>query len=93
MKVNDSDQPIEGAVFNVLKDGQIIATEKTDASGIITVTNITEGLYAFVEVYVPAPYARLEEPVTVHVDQEDVDGGGTISVSAVDEELPYPYHP
>ena len=88
LKVNDSDQPIEGAVFNVLKDGQIIATEKTDASGIITVTNITEGLYAFVEVYVPAPYARLEEPVTVHVDQEDVDGGGTISVSAVDEELP-----
>ena len=88
LKVNDSDQPIEGAVFNVLKDGQIIATEETDVSGTITVTNITEGMFAFVEVYVPAPYACLEDPVIVHVDQEDVDGGGTISVTAVDKTLP-----
>ena len=48
LKVDDSDSPIEGAVFNILKDGQIIGSEATDASGIITVTGITEGLYAFV---------------------------------------------
>ena len=63
LKVDDSDSPIEGAVFNILKDGQIIGSEATDASGIITVTGITEGLYAFVEVSVPAPFARLTEPV------------------------------
>ena len=88
VKLDESDQPIEGAVFNVLKDGQIIATEETDASGTITVPNITEGMFAFVEVYVPAPYACLEDPVIVHVDQEDVDGGGIIPVTAVDKTLP-----
>lgn len=88
LKVDDSDSPIEGAVFNILKDGQIIGSEATDASGIITVTGITEGLYAFVEVSVPAPFARLTEPVVVHVDQADIDGGGTISVTAVDQVLP-----
>ena len=88
LKLDDSERPLEGAVFNVLRDGQIVATEKTDASGKITVTNITEGLYAFVEVSVPAPYARMTEPVVVHVDQADIDGGGTISVTAVDHKLP-----
>ena len=87
-KVDDSDRPIEGAVFNILKDGQIIGSEATDASGIITVTGITEGLYAFVEVSVPAPYARMTEPVIAHVDQADIDGGGTITVTAVNHKLP-----
>ena len=87
-KVDESDEPIEGAVFNILKDGQIVGSEATDASGIITVTGITEGLYAFVEVSVPEPFARLTEPVVVHVDQADIDGGGTITVTAVDQVLP-----
>ena len=87
-KVDESDKPIEGAVFNILKDGQIVGSEAADASGIITVTGITEGLYAFVEVSVPEPFARLTEPVVVHVDQADIDGGGTISVTAVDQVLP-----
>ena len=87
-KVDESDEPIEGAVFNILKDGQIVGSEATDASGIITVTGITEGLYAFVEVSVPEPFARLTEPVVVHVDQADIDGGGTISVTAVNHKLP-----
>ena len=36
----------------------------------------------------PEPFARLQDPVVVHVDQADVDGGGTISVTAVDQRLP-----
>ena len=88
LKVDDSGSPIEGAVFNILKDGQIVGSEATDASGIITATGITEGLYAFVEVSVPEPFARLTEPVVIHVDQADIDGGGTISVTAVDHKLP-----
>ena len=74
LKVDDSDSPIEGAVFNILKDGQIIGSEATDASGIITVTGITEGLYAFVEVSVPAPFARHAEQRVDGFAQRDVVG-------------------
>ena len=88
LKLDASEKPLPGAVFNVIRDGQVIASEKTDASGAITVTNVTEGMYAFVEVSAPAPYAKLAEPVIVHVDQATVDGGGTISVTAKDQLLP-----
>ena len=88
IKLDDSDNPIEGAVFNVVKDGQVIATEATDATGSIIVPNVTEGMYAFFEVSVPAPYAKLQQPVIAHVDQATVDGGGTVTVTAVDQMLP-----
>ena len=88
IKLDDSDNPIEGAVFNVVKDGQVIATEATDAIGSIIVPNVTEGMYAFFEVSVPAPYAKLQQPVIAHVDQATVDGGGTVTVTAVDQMLP-----
>ena len=88
IKLDDSDNPIEGAVFNVVKDGQVVATETTDADGSIIVPNVTEGMYAFFEVSVPAPYAKLQQPVIAHVDQATVDGGGTVIVTAVDQMLP-----
>lgn len=88
IKLDDSDDPIEGAVFNVVKDGQVVATEATDADGSIIVPNVTEGMYAFFEVSVPAPYAKLQQPVIAHVDQATVDGGGTVTVTAVDQMLP-----
>ena len=88
VKLDDSDRPLPGAVFNVLKDGQLICSEETDSSGTITVPNVTEGMYAFVEVYAPAPYATLQEPVLAHVDQETVNGGGVITVTAADRKLP-----
>lgn len=88
IKLDDSDNPIEGAVFNVVKDAQVIATEATDADGNIIVPNVTEGMYAFFEVSVPAPYAKLQQPVIAHVDQATVDGGGTVTVTAVDQMLP-----
>ncbi|MBQ9348386.1 MAG: hypothetical protein IJT94_13810, partial [Oscillibacter sp.] len=40
VKLDDSDRPLPGAVFNILKDGQIIGTEETDSAGKITVTNV-----------------------------------------------------
>lgn len=41
-------------MFNVVKDGQIIATEATDAEGSIIVPNVTEGMYAFLRcLYLP----------------------------------------
>ena len=88
LKLDESTDPLPGAVFNIVKDGQIIATEETGRDGIITVPNVTEGMYAFVEVSVPEPYAVLTEPVIAHVDQATVDGGGTVRVTAVDKRLP-----
>ena len=88
VKLDDSDRPLPGAVFNVLKDGQLICTEETDSSGTITVPNVTEGMYAFVEVYAPEPYATLQEPVLAHVDQATVSGGGVVTVTAADKKLP-----
>ena len=88
IKLNDANSPLPGAVFHVLRDGQLIGTEVTDASGRITVPNVTEGMYAFVEVSAPAPYAKLTTPVCAHVDQATVNGGGTVTVTAKDLKLP-----
>ena len=88
IKLNDANSPLTGAVFHVFRDGQLIGTEATDASGKITVPNVMEGMYAFVEVSAPAPYAKLTAPVCAHVDQATVNGGGTVTVTAKDQKLP-----
>lgn len=88
IKLDESERPMAGAVFNVIKDGQVIASEETDASGSILVPNVTEGMYAFVEVSAPEGYARLLDPVIAHVDQATVDGGGTVTVTAKNQLLP-----
>ena len=88
IKLTDANAPLPGAVFHVLRDGQLIGTEATDASGKITVPHVTEGMYAFVEVSAPAPYAKLTAPVCAHVDQATVNGGGTVTVTAKDQKLP-----
>ena len=88
IKLDDSGNPLPGAVFNIVRDGQIIGTEATKADGSITVTDVTEGMYAFVEVSVPAPWATLTEPVIAHVDQATINGGGTVTVTASDKRLP-----
>ncbi len=88
IKLDDSNNPLPGAVFNILRDGQVVGTEATKADGSITVTDVTEGMYAFVEVSVPAPWAKLTEPVIAHVDQAVINGGGTVTVTAADKKLP-----
>ena len=88
VKLDDSGYPLPGAVFNIVKDGQIIGTEATKADGSITVTNVTEGMYAFIEVSAPEPFACLTEPVIAHVDQATINGGGIVTVTAADKKLP-----
>ena len=88
LKLDDSNKPLPGAVFNIIKNGQIIGTEVTDENGNITITDVTEGMYAFIEISAPAPYARLTEPVIAHVDQATINGGGTVTVTASDKKLP-----
>ena len=86
-KQNETGAALPGAVFNILRDGQIIATEATDAGGRITVTDVTEGLYTFIEISAPAGYAKCD-PVMVHVDHDTVVGGGTVTATAKDYRLP-----
>ena len=49
-KLDASDNPLAGAIFNVFRNGQIIATEATDANGQITISDVETGMYAFVTV-------------------------------------------
>ena len=79
-KVDESSSPLPGAVFLILRDGQIIGTEETAADGTITVSNITEGHYEFVEVAAPAGFDCDKTPVGVHVNAEDLQGEQTIVV-------------
>lgn len=88
LKLDDSNNPLPGAIFNIIKDGRIVTTEATKEDGSITITDVTEGMYAFVKVSAPAPYARLTEPVFAHVDQATINGGGTVTVTASDKRLP-----
>ena len=80
-KVDESGQPLAGAIFVVLRDGQVIATEETQADGTITVSHVTEGYYEFREVSVPAPFDVDRSPVGVHVNAEDLQGEQTIVVT------------
>ena len=79
-KVDESGQPLSGAIFVVLRDGQIIATEETQADGTITVSNVTEGYYEFREVSAPAGFDCDRSPVGVHINAEDLQGEQTIVV-------------
>ena len=79
-KVDESGQPLAGAIFLVLRDGQVIATEETQADGTITVSHITEGYYEFREVSAPAGFDCDRSPVGVHVNAEDLQGEQTIVV-------------
>ena len=80
-KVDESNQPLAGAVFVVLRDGQVISTEETQADGTITVSNVTEGYYEFREVSAPAGFDCDRSPVGVHVEAEDLQGEQTIVVT------------
>ncbi|MDE6590560.1 MAG: hypothetical protein K2K53_09515, partial [Oscillospiraceae bacterium] len=80
-KVDESNNPLPGAVFLILRDGQVIGTEETSADGTITVSNVTEGHYEFVEVSAPAGFDCDRSPVGVHVNAEDLQGEQTIVVT------------
>jgi uncharacterized surface anchored protein len=82
-KVDESGSPLPGAVFLILRDGQIIGTEETQADGTITVSNVVEGHYEFVEVSAPAGFDCDKSPVGVHVNAEDLQGEQTITVTKV----------
>ena len=80
-KVDEGGQPLAGAIFVVLRDGQIIETKETDAAGTVTVSNVSEGYYEFREVTAPAGYDCDRSPVGVYVHAWDLQGEQTITVT------------
>ncbi len=45
---------LDGAKFNIYRDGQIVGSDVTRNGGIIEVKDVTKGLWSFVEVEAPA---------------------------------------
>ena len=72
---------LNGAVFNIYRDGQIVGSDVTKNGGIIEVKDVTKGLWTFVEVEAPEGYALDPTPHSVYVDTTDGDKQYTVSAS------------
>ena len=72
---------LDGAVFNIYRDGQIVGSDVTKNGGIIEVKDVTKGLWTFVEVEAPEGYAMDPTPHSVYVDVTDGDKQYTVSAS------------
>ena len=81
-----TDRGLDGAVYNIYRDGQIVGSDVTSNGGIIEVNDVTEGLWTFVEREAPAGFALDPTPHSVYVDVTD--GDKQYTVTAEDEELP-----
>ena len=76
-----TDRGLDGAVFNIYRDGQIVGSDVTKNGGIIEVKDVTKGLWTFVEVEAPEGYALDPTPHSVYVDVTDGDKQYTVSAS------------
>ena len=81
-----TDKGLDGAVYNLYLDGQIVGSDVTSGGGYIEVHDVTEGLWSFVEQEAPAGYALDPTPHSVYVSVTDGDKQYTVTVG--DEELP-----
>ena len=81
-----TDRGLDGAVYNIYLDGQIVGSDVTSGGGIIEVQDVTEGLWTFVEQAAPAGYALDPTPHSVYVSVTD--GEKQYTVTAEDAELP-----
>ena len=77
---------LDGAVYNIYRDGQIVGSDVTSGGGIIKVNDVTKGLWTFVEVEAPEGYALDPTPHSVYVDVTD--GNKQYTVSASNSPLP-----
>lgn len=81
-----TDKGLDGAVYNIYLDGQIVGSDVTSGGGYIEVHDVTESLWSFVEQEAPAGYALDPTPHSVYVSVTDGDKQYTVTVG--DEELP-----
>ena len=77
---------LDGAKFNIYRDGQIVCSDVTKNGGIIEVKDVTKGLWSFVETEAPAGYCADSAPISVYVDTTD--GDKQYTVTAENYELP-----
>lgn len=77
---------LDGAKFNIYRDGQIVGSDVTKNGGIIEVKDVTKGLWSFVETEAPAGYCADSTPISVYVDTTD--GDKQYTVTATNYELP-----
>ena len=77
---------LDGAVYNIYRDGQIIGSDVTSGGGYIYVNDVTTALYTFVERESPDGYALDPTPHSVYVDVTD--GNKQYTVTASNRELP-----
>ena len=70
---------LDGAKFNVYRNGQIVGSDVTKNGGIIEVKDVTEGLWSFVETEAPAGYCADSTPISVYVDTTDGDKQYTVT--------------
>lgn len=75
-KVDESGEPLPGAIFDIFRDGQKIGSETTDNNGEIVLLDVQDGYYEFVETSAPAgffmPFNRSE---SVYVDSSQAPDG------------------
>lgn len=88
LKKDESNNPLPGCLFTVVKNGQTLFSAMTDAAGTITVPNVTEGTYWFVEKDAPEGYVVNSEPVTAYVSAADIQGNKTVTVEATNHRKP-----
>lgn len=88
LKKDESNNPLPGCLFTVIKNGQTLFSAMTDAAGTITVPNVTEGTYWFVEKDAPEGYVVNSEPVTAYVSAADIQGNKTVTVEATNHRKP-----
>ena len=77
---------LDGAKFNIYRDGQIVGSDVTRNGGIIEVKDVTKGLWSFVETEAPAGYCADSTPISVYVDTTD--GDKQYTVTATNYKLP-----
>ena len=70
---------LDGAKFNIYRDGQIVGSDVTKNGGIIEVKDVTKGLWSFVETEAPAGYCADYTPISVYVDTTDGDKQYTVT--------------
>ena len=88
LKKDEYNNPLPGCLFTVIKNGQTLFSAVTDAAGTITVPNVTEGTYWFVEKDAPEGYVVNSEPVTAYVSAADIQGNKTVTVEATNHRKP-----
>ena len=77
---------LDGAKFNIYRDGQIVGSDVTKNGGMIEVKDVTEGLWSFVETEAPTGYCADSTPLSVYVDTTD--GDKQYTVTATNYKLP-----